>query len=337
MGFLNGSVTFERYRVTEDPTDAFGEDHIEILKKFSINQSFGNLHEEPAIGFSAGSHLLDTQFSYEKNIIGDAMHFGVRIDACKIPGPMKRAWMAMELADQLIENPGKRPTRAQREEAKASVEARCIAEAEKGNFIRQDMTSVLWDGITGTMYLGSTSEKVNDQCLGLLNRAFGLEFNKVTSGSLALEIADEAERLEEIYASNPTAFHPEGSDTITWWSGMKDDYSYLGNEFFALAMVDLGEEFNRRRSSGWYRAFGHVCSFVDPRLSGGRKRKRNHQRRFTSRFARIELGDRNGKASAKSWSHRCARRNAIRVRFKCRNFFDRQRKDQANRQCRVWS
>jgi len=231
MGFLSGSVTFERYRITEDPTGAFGDEHIEKLKKFRIGKSVKNLHEEPATGFSGGAHLLDTDFDQAKNIVGEAMHFGVRVDSCQIPGPIKRAWTAIELAGIMKDNSGGRPSKKQREEAKESIEARCAVEAEKGNYLRMSETSILWDAVTETVYLGSTSEKSNDNCLELLTRAFGLEFCKVTSGSLAVEIADETESTAALYNASATAFHPEGSNCVCWWNGMNDNYDYLGNEF----------------------------------------------------------------------------------------------------------
>ncbi len=231
MGFLRGSVTFERYRITADPTGAFGEQHIETLKKFRIGKTKRNLHEEPATGFSGGAHLLDTSFDVGKNIIGDALNFSVRVDSCQIPGPIKRAWTAMELAGMMDDNTGGRPTKSQREQAKEAVDARCADEAAKGNYLRMNETAVLWDAITETMYLGSTSEKANDNCLTLLNGAFGLEFSRVTSGALAAEFADEHDRTEAIFNTAATAFHPDGSNSVVWWNGMNDNYDYLGNEF----------------------------------------------------------------------------------------------------------
>ena len=231
MGFLSGSVTFERFRVTEDPTSSFGDEHIEKLNKLRIGKSKTNLHEQPATGFSGGAHLLDTDFDAEKNIIGEAMHFGVRTDSCQIPGPIKRAWTAIELSGIMKDNAGGRPSKTQREEANQAVEARCAVEAEKGNYLRMSETSVLWDAPTETVYLGSTSEKANDNCLEILNRAFGLEFSKVTSGPLAVEFADTPELTAEIYNTSATAFHPEGTNSVVWWNGMNDNYDYLGNEF----------------------------------------------------------------------------------------------------------
>ena len=232
MGFLSGSVTFERFRVTEDPTNTFGTEHIEKLKKFRIGKSpKSNLHEEPVSGFSGGAHLLDTDFDAGKNIIGEAMHFGVRTDSCQIPGPIKRAWIAMELAGIMKDNAGGRPSKAQREEANQAVEARCAAESEKGNYLRMSETSILWDAATETVYLGSTSEKANDNCLELLTRAFGLDFQKVTSGSLAADFADRSDRSEELFNTSATPFHPDGTNNVVWWNGMNDNYDYLGNEF----------------------------------------------------------------------------------------------------------
>jgi hypothetical protein len=231
MGFLSGSVTFERFRITQDSTGSFGEEHLEILRKNVIDSSNKNLFEEPSVGFTGGAHLLDTEFDAEKNIIGDAMHFGIRIDSVQIPGPIKQAWTHIELSGALKDKPNARPTKVQREEAKEAVEARCAAESKKGNYKRMSVTPVLWDAATETIYLGSTSEKSNDSCLALLQSAFDLEFTRVTSGTLASEMAESAEQTEALFAATPTSFLPDTPALMVWWNGMGDNYDYLGNEF----------------------------------------------------------------------------------------------------------
>jgi len=138
----------------------------------------------------------------------------------------------MELSGALKDRPpGSRPTKAQREEAKEAVEARCAAEAKKGNYQRMSVTPVLWDAMTETVFLGSTSEKTNDFCLGLLESAFGLEFKRVTSGSLALEYAQTPEQTKSLFAASPASFQPDTPASVVWWNGMGDNYDYLGNEF----------------------------------------------------------------------------------------------------------
>ena len=231
MGFLSGSATFDRFRITNDPTGVFGEEHLELLKKHKIKSTGRNLYEQPSSGFLGGAHLLDTKFDFEKNIIGDAMHFSIRIDSCQIPGPIKRAWTHIELSGITKDNPGSRPSKAQREEAKQAVEARCAEESKKGNFKKMTVVPILWDSVTETLFLGNTSEKPTDFCLGLLNDVFGLEFSKVTSGKLALEYADTAEKTAAVYDATPAPFHPDTNGNIVWWNGMKDNYDFLGNEF----------------------------------------------------------------------------------------------------------
>lgn len=231
MGFLSGSVTFERFRIVDDPTSEFGEQHLAILEEHRIGKSESNLHEQSNIGFIGGSHLLDTDFDLEKNVLGEAMHFGIRIDSASVPGPIKRAWMQIELSGIMADNLGGRPSKAQRQQANEAVEQRCIAEAKKGNFKRLGETSVLWDADTESLFLGGSSEKTNDACIDLLERAFGLGLSRVSSGKLALEYADEVGINAEMYATTPTAFLPGEAADVTWWNGMTDNYDYLGNEF----------------------------------------------------------------------------------------------------------
>ncbi len=232
MGFLAGTTTFERYWITKDPTPALGPDHIKILKKFRIGKLESTAVDEPNVGFLAGSHLLDTNFAIEKNIIGDALHFGVRVDSDQIPAAVRNAWLQMELLPLTVDNPGGKPTKAQRQEAKELVEARCAEEAASGRFRRMQQIPILWDAGNDEIYIGSTSPSGNEICVELLQRAFEIELDHVSSGKLALTFATEFEQLEDLYKLTPTSFMSnEHVGTVTWWNGMSDNYDYLGNEF----------------------------------------------------------------------------------------------------------
>ena len=231
MGFLSGSATFSRFRIDNDPTNVFGQDHLDLLEQNKIQSAGRNLHEQPSIGFLGGAHILDTQFDFEKNIIGEAMHFSIRIDSCQIPGPIKRAWTQIELSGIMKDNPGGRPNKAQREEAKEAVEALCAEESKKGNFNRMSVIPVLWDSASSTLFVGNTSEKTIEFCLGLMHDVFGLEFSPITSGKLALEWAIAAEATAAVFEASPAPFHAESNGNVVWWNGMADNYDYLGNEF----------------------------------------------------------------------------------------------------------
>jgi hypothetical protein len=174
MPFLSGPVTSESFRVSGPEIRQFGPEQLEILEKFAIGRAETASTEQADVGFLAGGHLFDTQFDLEKNVIGDALHCAVRIDTNVIPAAFRRAWLQMELAVLTADNPSGRPTKAQRQEAKEAVEARCEEEARTGRFRRMQQFPVLWDARTGLLHVGSGSATALDTCRDLFGRAFGL-------------------------------------------------------------------------------------------------------------------------------------------------------------------
>ncbi|MCP4191992.1 MAG: hypothetical protein GY768_15375 [Planctomycetaceae bacterium] len=232
MGFLSGSTTFQRYWITNDPTPALGTDHLEILEKAKIGSFKTSALDQPSVGFLAGSHLLDTQFALEKNVIVDAMHFGVRIDTNQIPAAIRNAWLQMELLPLAVDNPSGKPTKAQRQEAKEAVEALCETEAASGKFRRMQQIPILWDALNDSLYIGGTSPNANELTIDLLERSFGLELERVSSGALAKAYASDGDQLGELYKIGPATFHDDQSGgNIIWWNGMAENFDYLGNEF----------------------------------------------------------------------------------------------------------
>ena len=232
MGFLSGSLTFSRFEIIKDDSGEFGDSHLKTLSKRQIGAQEVDLLETPAVGFTGGTHVFDTDFSQEKNIIGQALHFGVRIDTFTVPGNIKRAWMQMELNGIMADNVGGRPTKAQREEANQAVEQRCADEAAKGNFKRMNVTSVLWDAATETLFIASNSEKNNETVLGLIESAFGIEVSPITPTRLALNYCtDDADAYAALTHIDATNFADDAPMNVTWWNGMSENFDYLGNEF----------------------------------------------------------------------------------------------------------
>jgi len=232
MGFLSGSLTFSRFEITKDESGEFGDTHLEKLSKNRIGAHEVDLLEQPAVGFTGGTHVFDTDFSFEKNSVGEALHFGVRIDSFSVPGNIKKAWMQMELNGIMAVNIGGRPTKTQREEANQAVEQRCADEAAKGNFKRMNVTSLLWDAATETLFIASNSEKNNETCLGLVEKVFGIELSPITPTRLALNYCEgDSDAYAALTHTDATNFTQDGPMNVTWWNGMTENFDYLGNEF----------------------------------------------------------------------------------------------------------
>lgn len=232
MGFLSGSMSFETLRISEAQPPRFGPEHVEILQEHAIGESASYANDQVRVGFLAGDHLFDGAFDLEKNVYGDALHFAVRIDTNQVPAAIRRAWLQIELAMLNADSPERRPTKAQRQEAKDAVEARCEEAARSGQFQRMQQFPVLWDAQTGSVFCGGTSAGAVDVCRDLLSKAFDLELSRLSSGRLALEWATEAKQLGALNNAVPADFRGEGGKAeVVWWDGESDNYDFLGNEF----------------------------------------------------------------------------------------------------------
>ena len=232
MGFLSGRMTFERFQIQGQSPKQFGEEHIELLRKFAIGQIEAATEDGSTIGFLGGRHLFDLDFDLEKNVINDALHATLRIDTHKIPGPLRKAWLEMELAALAAASPTGRVTRAQRQEAKESVQARCEEEIRTGRYRRMQAVPFLWDAAQNVVYCGSSSPGVHEHLRALLENAFGLEFTRVTAGILAEQLAGEQGWTKAFDKLSPSGFSPAGAtEQISWLSEQADSVDYLGNEF----------------------------------------------------------------------------------------------------------
>ncbi len=232
MGFLSGRMTFERFQVQGNSPRRFDQEHIQLLEKFAIGQIESATAETPSVGFLAGKHLFDLNFDFEKNVIVDALHASIRIDTSRVPGPLKKAWLEMELATLAAESPTGRVTRAQKQEAKDAVQARCEEEIRAGHFRRMQQVPFLWNADQEIVYCGSSNPGAQEQLRGLFETAFGLELTRVTAGSLAAQLATENQWTKTFDKLSPSAFSPaEATEHVAWLTDQPDSVDYLGNEF----------------------------------------------------------------------------------------------------------
>lgn len=115
MGFLNGRVTYTRYQVSGDNPLPFGEEVLEQVGLHAIGRhGAGDQADGVMTGWAAGDHVLDLDFSLEKNIINDAIHLAMRIDTDKIPSSLLNAYTRIETDARARTNPSGFPTKAQR-------------------------------------------------------------------------------------------------------------------------------------------------------------------------------------------------------------------------------
>lgn len=232
MALLHGSIAFERFRVSQSDVRSFTPEHLEILEQYAIGKFEASSAENMHVGFLGGSHLFDRSFDFEKNVINDALHCSVRIDSHQIPSAIRNAWMQMELQALTAENPERRPTKAQRQEAKDAVEQRCEDEIKSGKYLRMQQFPVLWDARQGFLYFGGSSATASGHAADLFERAFEIELQRFSAGTLAQDWASREGKTAELDDLLPSAFHPhQPAGSIAWIDDISASPTFLGNEF----------------------------------------------------------------------------------------------------------
>ena len=239
MGFLNGRVTFTRYRVSGASPLPFGDDILEQARQHLLGRHTSIDPEDGIVaGWAAGDHVLDLSIELGKNVINDAVHLAIRIDTDKIPGSLLRAYTQIEVNARAQGNPSGVATKAQREEAKEAAKARASAEAADGRFRRHNHYPVLWDGQTQTLYAGTTSTSVLERLQGLFRETFDRPLEPMTAGNLArgLSQGDPSDPDGEwmIVGSSPITMAggpAEVAPSVAWAGDDPGSLDFLGNEF----------------------------------------------------------------------------------------------------------
>lgn len=232
MPFLSGSLSFERFRVENFESASFDQEHLDLMAQHAAGNVETDSAENVHTGFLGGAHLFDQDFAIDKNVINDAVHFGIRIDTNQIPAAIKNAWLQMELAALGRDNPSGVATKSQRKEAKEAVEQRCETEAATGKYRKFQPFSLLWDYGYETLYFGGSAGTASGHCADLLERIFQVELGHVSAGTIAQAWASEAGRFSEMDDVVPAAFIDGPSHgSVAWANEHSQAPDFLGNEF----------------------------------------------------------------------------------------------------------
>jgi hypothetical protein len=233
MGFLNGRITYVRYRVGGTSPLPFGEDLLEQAQLHAIGRhGAADPNDGVAVGWAGGDHVLDVTLDLEKNLLDDALHLAIRVDTDKIPGSLLRAYTKIETDARAALNPSGRPTKAQRQEAKEAARIRAEAEAADGRFRRMAHYPVLWDGRANVLYAGTTSNSVLDRLQTLFRETFDRTLEPITAGSLAFTMAEARGQERSVEDFGPVGFiGDESHPTVAWSDHDPSSRDFWGNEF----------------------------------------------------------------------------------------------------------
>ncbi|MBX9653448.1 hypothetical protein K2Y11_07480 [bacterium] len=232
MSFLHGRISFERFEVSGRDIKILDETHVQTIDDHAIGKTGALTADGVEVGFTAGAHILDMNFSLEKNIVNDALVFGLRVDTNKLPSDLLKAYTQMELAGILEASGAEYPSRNMRLQAREAAEERLNKEGKTGKFRKMKQFPVLWDIQKKVVLFGGSNQTAIERFVSLFKEAFGRTLTRRTAGSVAHDVAQAEEKTRSLEDLQPTAFTGNAQTIpIAWIAQSFGTRDFLGNEF----------------------------------------------------------------------------------------------------------
>ena len=222
--FSQGRVSGQRFRV-QDGRAIFGPEHLEKLADAAIGRQRVAMGDGSQMGWIAGGHVLDTDFTFETCAVNGTLQFALRIDDVRPPAALKRAYYEQEVAAFAKENPSGFASKKQKREARFLAKDRIEQEAKEGKWLRRRAFPALWDGDSGELLFGSTSADVTDRLHSLFRQTFGKSLEWMGATRRARAIAEGFAGLDM-----PVIVNPAFADEVAWALD-ENNCDFLGNEF----------------------------------------------------------------------------------------------------------
>lgn len=247
MAFLNGSVSYSRFRVHGGGPKRLDEHLLEKLRDHRIGSDKILRSDNEESGWIGGRHLLDVDFDLEKNVLLDCLHFGLRIDAHKPPPDLVRAYEQQEIDVLLRQTEGNgRPKFSRiKKEAREAAKSRIEGELKEGRYRKQRQFPLFLDTQRDILYVSATSPAVHERLMPLFKNTFGKRLEPLTAGALAISWAEHHNHSRQLEHLEPANFipHPEnGLEAAYWTAHDPAARDWLGNEFLLWLWYTLEEE-----------------------------------------------------------------------------------------------
>ncbi len=231
MGFSTGRATFVRFKVRGEQPRHFGQDQLDQLQDHQIGRQAVASADGSETGWAAGGHVLDLDFSLEKNVVNDSILFDYRFDQDKLPADLLRAYYEVELKALTKGNPSGHPSARQKREAKEIARERVEQEAKDGRFKKRKTTPVIWHRTLGEVWFGGTSLAQVDRFVALFEQTFALKLEAMPAGRQAYLIAEVGGRTRQLDDAALSPLVAGVTPTDVSWIADESNRDFLGNEF----------------------------------------------------------------------------------------------------------
>ena len=236
MSFLSGSLAFQRFRVAGSKPRLFDDTYLTRLTEYVAGRDKPAAADGVETGWAAGSHIWDKDFTQSKNVYTDHLVFDYCARTERYPTERLKAYYEIELKALSKDNPSGFASARQKREAKSIARDRLEQEAKDGRYRKWKLAPCLWDSVTNTAFLGSTSGADGVRFQHLWEQTFlssltqleqlGGKLEPIDAAGLAMALHPKAE-YESLSPFVP-GVTPEDHPT---WCATEGVPQFLGNEF----------------------------------------------------------------------------------------------------------
>ncbi len=273
MPFRSGSISYALFRVSSTRSGGGGEGSggaapaaadaslLDRLAEHTLKESGIGEPQPMEFGWCGGRHVLDEAFDPEHVVFDDGLLFGLRVDVNRIPGEIRRAYLAQ--AQQAMATDGQ-PYLSKREKAAAreEAEARCREDLAAGKYRRSKMVEVLWDVARGVVLAPAFGDGVVGGLRDLFFETFDLRLSPLSSGALAFDVLSKRGRGRDYEELKPSVFTPppagvnegdgaeggvagerggDGRPPVPWAHVSPEPSDFVGNEFLLWLLWQVVE------------------------------------------------------------------------------------------------
>lgn len=191
MPFRSGAISYRRFAVTGDAPNLLQGTAFDALREHALGELEPMKPGETHVGWTAGRHLFDRTFDFERIGFGGGMLLGFRADSVRIPPEIKKAYIAM--AEDARLEPAKGGggaflPRNAKKEAREEALRRLEEEISEGRYRRPKHAPLYWDFSKASLYAAITADTEVQALRRLMLDSLGITIAGRTSGTLALDI-----------------------------------------------------------------------------------------------------------------------------------------------------
>jgi hypothetical protein len=203
MIFSRGSLSFRSFYVTGQDPYPDDERAIESLSHNAFDGFSGD--EGRAAGWISLEHILDIEFSAEKNVRGPFLAFGLRLDQRRVPPALYKAHCAIEIKAALEVSEHDRLSGAEKREIRRRVKQQLIEEVTPAS----RAIGLFWHRKQRCLHVNATSRTVLAEIEELFDRSFELSLEPRDPTLLGLELARDSGLGEAFGAVDPPPLFAE--------------------------------------------------------------------------------------------------------------------------------